>query len=72
MRRVETRRVYAGVAADEFSVVFTQVRLEVKVSIIFKSKMMNDLVFYLSFSAKIQVVKKPLNFQLNFFKQFFC
>ena len=64
--------VYAGVAADEFSVVFTQVRLEVKVSIIFKSKMMNDLVFYLSFSAKIQVVKKPLNFQLNFFKQFFC
>ena len=64
--------VYAGVAADEFSVFFTQVRLEVKVSIIFKSKMMNDLVFYLSFSAKIQVVKKPLNFQLNFFKQFFC
>ena len=43
MRRVETRRVYAGVAADEFSVVFTQVRLEVKVSIIFKSKMMNDM-----------------------------
>ena len=45
MRRVETRKVYAGVAADEFSVVVALVRLEVKVSIIFKSKMMNDLVF---------------------------